>query len=182
MKYLLSSVAIVAALAFALPASAQRTGPGAGAQGGTGPAVTPPGGPGPSSPLYNLPAGSPGLPPQAPSAYPPVGPGAAPGMAPAPGAAPGTYPGSETTSAYPPTHRHARHYAKHPYGRPAEPVSGSPNNSANQLNADELARLQSGNYGNPPSSALPYGQAPSSGGPSPYGQAPGPGTPPPAHY
>ena len=176
MKYLLSSVAIVAALAFALPASAQRSGPGGGASQTTGPGVTPPGGPGPSSPLSNLPAGSPGLPPQAPSAYPAVGP--------TPGAAPGTYPGSETTSAYPPTHRHARHHghvAAHHTTR-ATPISGNPNSSANQMNADELARLQSGNYGNPSPSALPYGQAPSPGGPPPYGQAPGPGTPPPAHY
>jgi hypothetical protein len=152
MKYLLSSVAVVAALAMAVPASAQRTGPGAGAQSTTGPGVTPPGGPGPSSPLSNLPAGSPGLPPQAPSAYPPVGPGMAPGP--------------ETTSATPPSHRHARHHAHGTmaaahhghHGRAVTPVSGSPNNSANQLNADELARLQSGNTGNPPAGALPYGQ------------------------
>ena len=165
MKYLLSSVAIVAALAFALPASAQRTGPGAGASQTTGPGVTPPGGPGPSSPLSNLPAGSPGLPPQAPSAYPSVGPGAAPGMAPPPGAAPA---GSETTSATPPTHRHARHAHAHAAAQ-ATPISGNPNTSANQLNADELARLQAGNTGNPPPSALPYGQPPGPA-PSPAGR------------
>jgi hypothetical protein len=62
MKYLLSGVAIVAALAIVAPASAQRTGPGATARSGTGPGVDPLGGPGPSSPLFNLPAGSPGLP------------------------------------------------------------------------------------------------------------------------
>ena len=157
MKYLLSSVAIVAALAFALPASAQRSGPGAGASQTTGPGVTPPGGPGPSSPLSNLPAGSPGLPPQAPSAYPAVG------------STPGAAPGPETTSATPPTHRHARHahaHAEAHHTTRATPISGNPNTSANQMNADELARLQSGNTSNPPSSALPYGQPP--------GPAPGP--------
>jgi len=30
--------------------------------------------------------------------------------------------------------------------------------SANQMNADELARLQSGQMGNPPPSALPYSE------------------------
>ena len=61
MKHLLSGVAIISALALAAPASAQRSGPGPGAWTGTGPGVIPPGGPGPSSPLSNLPAGSPGL-------------------------------------------------------------------------------------------------------------------------
>ena len=62
MRNLLSGVAILAALAIAAPASAQRSGPGPGAQTTTGPGVNPPGGLGPSSPLHNLPAGSPGLP------------------------------------------------------------------------------------------------------------------------
>lgn len=62
MKYLLSSLTIVAAVAMAAPASAQRTGPGPYAETGTGPGVNPPGGPGPSSPLFNLPAGSAALP------------------------------------------------------------------------------------------------------------------------
>ena len=62
MKHLLSGMAIVTAITIATPALAQRTGPGPGAQTGTGPGINPPGGPGPSSPLSNLPAGSPGLP------------------------------------------------------------------------------------------------------------------------
>src|ERR1700751_6351630 len=107
MKYLLSSVGIVAALAITAPVSAQRSGPGPGAGTGTGPAVNPPGGPGPSSPLYNLPAGSPGIPGTPQSGYPgsPVGAaaGSVPGI-PVPGV-PG--PGA-TTSAEPPVHRHAR--------------------------------------------------------------------------
>jgi hypothetical protein len=55
MRYLLlSGVAIIAALAITTPASAQRSGPGPGAQTGTGPGVYPPGGFGPSSSaLYN---------------------------------------------------------------------------------------------------------------------------------
>ena len=81
MKHLLSCAAIIAAVAIATPASAQRTGPGPYAQTGTGPGVNPPGGPGPSSPLSNLPAGSPGLPGATPSwvtptpatTYPPPG-------------------------------------------------------------------------------------------------------------
>jgi hypothetical protein len=66
MRTLLSGVAIavVAALAIAAPASAQRSGPGPTAQTGTGPGVIPPGGFGPSeTSLFNLPYGSPGLPP-----------------------------------------------------------------------------------------------------------------------
>ena len=164
MKYLLSSVAIVAALAFALPASAQRSGPGSTAGTGTGPGVNPPGGPGPSQPYYNLPPGSPGVPGTPESRYGPLS-----GQPAAPSAAPGTAPGSETTSATPPTHRHARHahaHAEAHHTTRATPISGNPNTSANQMNADELARLQSGNTSNPPSSALPYGQPP--------GPAPGP--------
>lgn len=67
MKKLLSTAAIIAALASAVPASAQRTGPGPTANTGTGPGVLPPGGFGPSSPLYNLNEGSTGLPGAAPS-------------------------------------------------------------------------------------------------------------------
>jgi hypothetical protein len=66
MKHFLSGVAIIAALAIAVPASAQRSGPGPYANTGTGPGVTPPGGFGPSSSLFNVPAGSPALPPAAP--------------------------------------------------------------------------------------------------------------------
>jgi hypothetical protein len=58
MKKLLSTAAIIAALATAVPASAQRMGPGPTANTGTGPGVIPPGGFGPSSPLKNLNAAS----------------------------------------------------------------------------------------------------------------------------
>jgi hypothetical protein len=67
MRHLLSGIAIIAALAVAAPAWAQRTGPGPGAQTGSGPGVTPPGGFGPSSSLFNLPEGFPTLPGAAPS-------------------------------------------------------------------------------------------------------------------
>src|ERR1700740_1283830 len=88
MKHLLSGVAIVAALAFAAPVWAQRTGPGVGAPGPNQPV---PGGPGPSSASSNLRAS-----PSRDAPYPPSA--AAPGMAPAP---------TGETSAMPPMHRHA---------------------------------------------------------------------------
>jgi len=139
MKYLLSGVAIVAALAMAAPASAQRTGPGAGASTTTGPTGVPPGGPGPSSPMSNLP-------PKPGEQYPP------PSAATPPGA-------MGTTSATPPGSRPARATK----GKMAARGGGrapTPDHSANQLNADELARLQAGNFGNPPPSAMPYGRPP----------------------
>ena len=69
MNKLLSTAAIIVLLASAVPASAQRVGPGPTANTGTGPGVIPPGGYGPSSPLFNLnlKAESPGLPAAAPS-------------------------------------------------------------------------------------------------------------------
>ena len=66
MKKLLSTAVIMAALAAAVPASAQRTGPGPTANTGAGPGVIPPGGFGPSSPLKNLNEGSAVLPGAAP--------------------------------------------------------------------------------------------------------------------
>ena len=69
MKKLLSTAAIIAALAAAVPALAQRTAPGPAANTATGRGVIPPGGYGPSSPLFNLnlKAESAGLPAAAPS-------------------------------------------------------------------------------------------------------------------
>ena len=66
MKKRFSTAAITAALASAVPASAQRTSPGPTVNTGTGPGVLPTGGFGPSSPLHNLneePAGLPGAAP-----------------------------------------------------------------------------------------------------------------------
>jgi len=147
MKHLLNGVAIVAVLAIAAPVWAQRSGVGPGAPGPNQPL---PGGPGPSSPSSNLP---PSYGTQYPARdLPPAAPGAmAPGMAP-----------GAMTSATPPMHRHPRHHghvAAH-HTTKGTPVSGNPNNSANQMNADELARLQGGNVSNPPASALPYATPP----------------------
>ena len=142
MKHLLSGVAIVAALAFAAPVWAQRTGPGVGAPGPNQPV---PGGPGPSSPSSNLPAS-----PSRDAPYPP--PTAAPGMA------PGTM---GETSATPPTHRHARASTHHVGMREHHP-SAMTGSTANQLNQQEVARLQSGNYSMPPA---PPGPEPSASNP-----------------
>ena len=131
MKHLLSGAAIIAALAFAGPVWAQRTGPGVGAGTGTGPGVTPPGGIGPSSPLSNLPGqGAPGY---------------APAQPPAATMAPGP---TDTTSATPPAHRHARASAHH--GMKAHPPEAMSGSTAAQLNQEELSRLQAGNFANPP--------------------------------
>ena len=154
MKHLLTGVAIVAALAFAAPVWAQRTGPGAGAATGTGPGVNPPGGPGPSSPLSNLPAGSPGIPGTPASQYP----GYAPGAIPPPGMAPG--PGA-TTSAEPPAHRHAR-ASTHHHGLRAHPPSEMTGTTASQLNQEELTRVAAGNFSMPPA---PPGPEPSAANP-----------------
>jgi hypothetical protein len=145
MKYLLSGVAIVAALAFAAPVWAQRTGPGVGAPGPNQPV---PGGPGPSSPSSNLP---PRYGTQFPATdLPPATPPGA--MAPAP---------MGTTSAMPPEHRHAR-VSTHHHGMAAHPPSAMSGGNANQLNQEELARLQSGNFSNPPA---PPGAEPSASNP-----------------
>jgi hypothetical protein len=133
MKHLLSGVAIVAALAFAAPVWAQRTGPGLGAPGPNQPV---PGGPGPSSPSSNLPARygtqfpATDLPPNAPGA-----------MAPGSMASP--------TSAMPPQHRRARASTHHVGMRkhPPESMSGG---TAAQLNQEEYARVAGGNFAMPP--------------------------------
>jgi hypothetical protein len=154
MKHLLSGVAIVAALAFAAPVWAQRTGPGVGAPGPNQPI---PGGPGPSSPSSNLPPSfgtqypATDLPPRAPAP-----------AATAPGAmAPGMAPGA-TTSAMPPTHRRTR-VSTHHKGLAAHPPSAMSGTTAAQLNQEELARLQAGNFSNPPA---PPGPEPSASNPA----------------
>src|SRR5215831_14039058 len=141
MKHLLSGVAIVAALAMAAPASAQRTGPGAGAPGPNQPV---PGGPGPSSPLSNLPPS-----PSRDLPYP----------APPPGAA--MPPGSmgATSSAVPPARRPARHAGSHYVGKAKHPPSEMSGTTAAQLNQEELARLQSGNFSMPPAPPPPAGMS-----------------------
>jgi hypothetical protein len=146
MKHLLSGVAIVAALAFAAPVWAQRTGPGVGAPGPNQPV---PGGPGPSSSESNLPPRYGTQFPATDLAHP---------AAVAPGMAPGT---AGTTSAMPPAHRHAR-ASSHHVGMRAHPPSAMAGSSANQLNQEELARLQAGNFSMPPA---PAGAEPSASNP-----------------
>ena len=175
--HLLTGVAVVAALAFSAPVWAQQANPSGGNSMGT---------PGPNP-------GGPGLTPYSSG---PRTTAAPPSSAPAPAMAPSATPPSSTydnTSATPPSypgHRHARHYAKGHYGHAKAgtyhrgkgyPVTGS---TANQLNQEELARLQAGNYSNPPAPSYPnsppanYSGSPAPGKSYPSGSAPPPYQPP----
>jgi hypothetical protein len=154
MKHLLTGVAVVAALAFCTPVSAQTANPSGGnAMGLPGPN---PGGPG----LTPYSTGQPR-------------PAAAQPMTPPPSAA-APPPMSATSSATPPSHRHARkashgkmagHQAKHSKGPQLTDTT------ANQLNQQELARLQAGNFSNPAAPAGP-GMAPAMAPPPPGGRMP----------
>jgi len=175
--HLLTGVAVVAALAFSAPVWAQQANPSGGNSMGT---------PGPNP-------GGPGLTPYSSG---PRTTAAPPPSAPAPAMAPSATPPSSTydnTSATPPSypgHRHARHYAKGHYGHAKAgtyhrgkgyPVTGG---TANQLNQEELARLQAGNYSNPPAPSYPnsppanYSGSPAPGKSYPSGSAPPPYQPP----
>ena len=159
MKYLLTGVAVIAALAFSAPVWAQPANPSGGNSLGV---------PGPNP-------GGPGLTPYSTAAPPPAP--APSGRMPAGGRAtsepttiPPTPSASDTTSAMPPMHRHAR---KGSHGKMAgqhrgkgSQVSGS---TAEQLNQEELARLQAGNFSNP--SAPPAADM-SSPAPAPSGRMP----------
>jgi hypothetical protein len=141
MKHLFAGVTVVAALAFSAPVGAQPANPSGGnALGLPGPN---PGGPG-LTPYSSGPARSVAAPP---AAAPPPAATMPPPSAPT------------TTSAMPPKHRYARpgshgkisgHHGKGPQ------LAGS---TANQLNQEELARLQAGNFSNP-SAPPPPGMAP----------------------
>ncbi len=144
--HFLTGVAVVAALAFSAPVWAQSP-TGGNSMGSPGPN---PGGPG----LTPYSAG-----PRTTAAPPP--------SAPPPAMAPSAMPPSsmsDTSSAMPPKHRASRHashgkMAAHHHGK-GEHLTGG---SANQLNQEELQRLQAGNFSNPsaPSSApgmMPPGQ------------------------
>jgi hypothetical protein len=132
MKHLLTGVAVVAALAFSAPVGAQPTNPSGGnAVGMPGPN---PGGPG-LTPYSSGPARPVAVPP---SSAPP------PSTAMPPSSMP------ESTSAMPPKHRHARaashgKMAGHQRGKGPQ-LTGS---TADQLNQEELTRLQAGNFSNP---------------------------------
>ena len=133
-KHLLTGVAVVAALAFSAPVLAQQASPGGNPMGMPGPS---PGGPG-------LTPYSTGAPPPAPT---PSGRMPAGGRATSGERIPPIMPtpppsASDTTSATPPTHRHARaHHATH--GTMAHGPK-SVTDTASQLNQAELARLQQG--------------------------------------
>ena len=146
MKHLLTGVAMVAALAFCAPVSAQTANPSGGnALGVPGPN---PGGPGLTP--YSTGAARPTA---APAAMPPAA--SVPPMS------------SETSSAMPPAHHHHAH-ASHGktghHGGKGPQLSG---NTANQLNQEELARLQAGNTSMP--------AAPSAAGMEPHSAVTPPG-------
>jgi hypothetical protein len=139
MKHLLTGVAVVAALAFSAPVWAQAPNPSGGnSMGMPGPNVGGPGLTPYSSGPRTTAAPSPSAPPpaMAPSAMPPSS-------------------MSESSSAMPPKHHRASRHASH--GKMAghhrgPELSGS---TANQLNQEELQRLQAGNFSNPPASPGP---------------------------
>ncbi len=135
-KHLLNGVAVIAALAFSAPVWAQPANPSGGnAMGMPGPNM---GGPG----LTPYSSGQP-----RPAAAPPA-------MAPHPSAsAPSSM--SDTTSATPPNHRHARHVTRAAAHGKMPPLTGS---TANQLNQQELARLQTAGAMPPPAAPMPSPQ------------------------
>ena len=160
MKYLLTGVAVIAALAFSAPVGAQPANPSGGNSVGM---------PGPSP-------GGPGLTPYSTGAPPPAAapegrmstggrrtsgernPAIMPETSSPPPSA------SDTTSATPPTHRHARarHVASH---HPSRFPNVQGNNSANELNQAELGRLQSGNFTPPSPPEMSQEASPGSAGP-----------------
>jgi len=148
--HFLTGVAVVAALAFSAPAWAQSP-TGGNSMGTPGPN---PGGPGLTP--YSTPGGAGPNPGGSALSGPRLAPRTVPPAAMAPSAMPPSSM-SDTSSAMPPKHhrasRHASHgkMAGHHRGRD-EQLSGS---SANQLNQEELQRLQAGNFSNPSAPPAP---------------------------
>lgn len=151
MKHLLTSAAIAAALAISAPVWAQPANPSGG---------NPMGMPGPNP-------GGPGLTPYSSGAA-PARPATPPPAASAPSSSSMSAPSmSDTSSATPPSRRHARkashgkmagHATRHGKG---PQLTGS---TANQLNQEELQRLQAGNFSNPsapPATSMAPSMAPS---------------------
>jgi len=139
-KHLLNGVAVIAALAFAAPVWAQPASPSGGNSMGM---------PGPNM-------GGPGLTPYSAGAPPAPAPSAsgAHGRMPAGGKKTSTRGGyipppsaADTTSATPPMHHHAHHATRTAAHHKMAPLTGS---TANQLNQQELARLQTGSSMPPP--------------------------------
>jgi hypothetical protein len=146
-KHLLNGVAVIAALAFSAPVWAQPANPSGGNSMGM---------PGPNP-------GGGGLTPYTTGAPPPATAPSADGVhgrMPAGGKKtstrggyiPSTPSASDTTSVTPPTHRHARHVTHAAAHHKMAPLTGS---TANQLNQQELARLQSGSSMPPPAAPMP---------------------------
>ena len=148
--HFLTGVAVVAALAFSAPVWAQSP-TGGNSMGTPGPN---PGGPGLTP--YSTPGGAGPNPGGSALSGPRLAPRTVPPAAMAPSAMPPSSM-SDTSSAMPPKHhrasRHASHgkMAGHHRGRD-EQLSGS---SANQLNQEELQRLQAGNFSNPSAPPAP---------------------------
>jgi len=169
--HLLTSVAVVAALAFSEPVWAQQANPSGGNAMGT---------PGPNP-------GGPGLTPYSTGPNPGgsalSGPRATPSATTAPYTPPPQSSTYDNTSATPPKHYRAPRHGYHGYhGKMAGyhrgkgyPVKGG---TADQLNQEELARLQAGNYSNPPAPSYPnsppasYSGSPAPGKSYPSGSAP----------
>ena len=157
MKYLLTGVAVIAALAFSAPVGAQPANPSGGNSMGM---------PGPSP-------GGPGLTPYSTGAPPPAGTpsgrmstgGRRTSGERIPAIMPETSSptsASDTTSATPPTHRHARASSHGKMASHHSPNSEG-NSVATQLNQAELTRLQSGNFTPPPAPEMSSGATPAPG-------------------
>ena len=151
--HFLTGAAVVAALAFSAPVWAQSP-TGGNSMGTPGPN---PGGPGLTP--YSTPGGAGPNPGGSALSGPRLAPRTAPPAAMAP-SEPSSM--SDTSSSMPPKHRASRHAS---HGKPSHHPSRFSNlqgNVANQLNQEELQRLQAGNFPNPsappPPGMMPPGQ------------------------
>ena len=152
-RHLLSGVAVIAALAFSARVGAQVINPGNANPGGNAMGMPGPNPGGPALTPYST-----GAAPQAPA---PSASGVH-GRMPAGGKKTSTRGGyippssaSDTTSATPPMHHHTRHVTHAAAHHKMAPLTGS---TANQLNQEELARLQAGSSMPPPAAPIPSSQ------------------------
>ena len=156
MRHILTGAAVVAAIAFSAPSWGQPSSPGANAVGTPGSNSAAPG----STPYTTAPG-------QSTRPYTP------PPSTAAPPASPPPYATNESPPATPPSYpsrRHARTYHGRTGSHPERGYSAA-DNSADQLNQSELAKLQAaGSYSNPPTSG--YGPPPQPGYSPPSGYPP----------
>ena len=152
-RHLLSGVAVIAALAFSARVGAQVINPGNANPGGNAMGMPGPNPGGPALTPYST-----GAAPQAPA---PSASGVH-GRMPAGGKKTSTRGGyippssaSDTTSATPPMHHHTRHVTHAAAHHKMAPLTGS---TANQLNQEELARLQAGSSMPTPAAPMPSSQ------------------------